>query len=144
MSDLLCFHAFENIYGIPVHIVQETFDEQRVTPVPCMHPAFSGLCNYKGIVYPVLSFSRLCNKRMPLKRACMLLLHVDKYQLILRMNDVPFFVYEAKLTKSIPYDGGSEYLKIEMLCQQEDKSIYVLNMKEILDYLAANMLHIPE
>ena len=57
---------------------------------------------------------------------------------------VPFFVYEAKLTKSIPYDGGSEYLKIEMLCQQEDKSIYVLNMKEILDYLAANMLHIPE
>ena len=23
MSDLLCFHAFENIYGIPVHIIQE-------------------------------------------------------------------------------------------------------------------------
>ena len=142
MSDLLCFHAFDNVYGIPLDIVKETFDEQRVTPIPCMHHAFAGLCNHKGVIYPVLSFSRLCEKKMPVRRACMLLLQVDTYQLILRMNDVPFFVYEAKLSKSIPYEGESGRLCIDRLCQQDDMHIYVMNMKEILDYLAADILEL--
>ena len=140
MSDLLCFHAFENIYGVPLDMIKESFDEQKVTPVPRLNPVFTGLCNHKGIIYPVLSFSKLLHKNIPDKRCCMLLLHVDKYQLILRMNDVPFIIYESMLTQDMPYDSTSELVKIDRLCMQEDRCIYMLDMKQMLDELSEHIL----
>lgn len=143
MSDLLCFEAFKHFYGIPLDIVKETFDEQKVTPVPCLHHVFAGLCNHKGIVYPVLSFSQLCNEEVPHRRTCMLLLQIDKYQVILRMNNIPFFIHADKLTKDIAYEGGNDLLVIDRFCEQDDIQIYVINMKRIMDNLATKMLEIP-
>lgn len=143
MSDLICFHAFENIYGIPLNMVIETFDKQHVSSVPCMNPLFLGLCNHNGIVYPVLSFSRLCHKAIPDKRRCMLLLQVGQYQLILQMNDVPFIISESEITSEANYEGGNEILKIKHLYQKDDQLVYALDMRRILDSLAEHMLYVP-
>lgn len=144
MSDYICFHAFENIYGIPLEMVAETFDEQKVSIVPCMNPMFLGVCNHNGVVLPVLSFSRLCNKDIPDKRRCMLLLQVERYQLILQMNDVPFIVYGSEMTSEAEYEGGNDVLKIKHVYQKDGQTIYALDMLKILDILAENMLYMPE
>ena len=140
MSDLLCFHAFENIYVIPLDMVQESFDEQKVTPMPRLNPVFTGLCNHKGVIYPVLSFSHLMNKDIPDKRCCMLLLQVDKYQLILRMNDIPFIIYESTLTQDTPYNNDNGKVIIHRLCMQQSRCIYILDMKQTLERLLEDIL----
>lgn len=142
MKDILCFHAFENYYGIPLTMLQETFDEQKVTPVPFLNHLFTGLCNHNGIIYPVLSFSRLCQKDIPDKRCCMLLLRVGEYELILRMNDIPFIVHERDITNEAPYEGGVDDLKIYRICQKGDQLIYILDMGEIIKNLSDHMLEI--
>ena len=144
MKDILCFHAFENCYGIPLNMLQETFDEQKVTPVPFLNPLFTGLCNHNGIIYPVLSFSRLCQKDIPDKRCCMLLLHVGDYQLILRMNDIPIIIHERDITNETAYEGGVDNLKIYRICQKRDQLIYILDMKQIIEDLSEHMLYLNE
>lgn len=130
--DLLCFHAFGKLYGIPLELLKETFDEVKITAVPQLHPALAGLCNHNGIIYPVLSFSRLCHKEIPDHRTCMLLLEVGIHSLILRMNDVPFIIYERELDNKIDYDGELEDVKIKQICQRKEGNVYVLDMEAIL------------
>lgn len=142
MSDLLCFRAFDKVYGIPLDMVQESFDEQKVTPVPCLNHLFAGLCNHNGVIYPVLSFSRLCDQNIPDTRCCMLLLTVEGISLILRMNDVPSIVYEKDMEKYIPYDSGHGRMKISCIAQKGDLFIYQIDMKPILDELAKTIVEL--
>lgn len=142
MSDLLCFRAFDNLYGIPLDMVDESFDEQKVTPLPCLNHNFVGLCNHNGVIYPVLSFSRLCNQNIPDTRSCMLLLNVDGIRLILRMNDVPSIVYEKDVENYIPYESGHGQMKISHIAQKKNLFIYQIDMKQILDNLSKNIIEI--
>lgn len=140
MKDLLCFHAFEHVYGIPLHLLQEVFEEQQVTPVPLLNPLLIGLCNHNGILYPVLSFARLCQRDIPDRRTCMLRLQVGTYQLLLRMNDIPFIVHEAEILNEVPYEGGSEQLIIDTICQNKDTLIYILDMEQIIEHISQQIL----
>lgn len=139
MSDLLCFHAHDNIYGISLEYVKESFSNQKVAKVPRLNHIFSGLCNHNGVIYPVISFSSLLNG-IDNNHTCMLLLHVGKYQFILQIDDIPFIAYEIDFKTIVPYDGGSNIIKIDKICQLENNHVYVLNMKMILEKLLENIL----
>lgn len=140
MDDLLCFHAFEQIYGIPLNQVLETFEEHKITRVPRLHHAFAGLCNHNGIIFPVISFSKLCGKDIPDKRTCMLLIKIEEQTLILRVNDVPFIVYENQISQSTPYHGKDEYLVIDEICCYQKEMIDILNMEKIVEKLSNHLL----
>lgn len=139
MNDLLCFHAFDNVYGIPLEYVKESFVDQKITRVPRLNHIFNGLCNHKGIIYPVLSFSELLAKQNNQQNPCMLLLSIQKYQFILRIYDIPFVVYQSDIINDSLYTGGTDVVRIERLCQTENLHIYVLDMKKTLDYLYENI-----
>lgn len=139
MNDLLCFHAFDNVYGIPLEYVKESFVDQKITIVPRLNHIFNGLCNYKGIIYPVLSFSELFAEQDNQENSCMLLVSVQKYQFILRIHDIPFVVYQSDIIQDSLYTGGTDVVRIERLCQTENLHIYVLDMKKTLDYLYENI-----
>ena len=139
MNDLLCFYAHDNVYGIPLEYVKESFVNQKVTPVPRLNHHFNGLCNYKGIVYPVLSFSRLLEKEVQTQYTCMLLLSIQKCQFILRIHDVPFIIYSTDIIYDSSYQGGTDVMKIKHLCQTKDYSIYILDMEKILENLSENI-----
>lgn len=139
MSNLLCFRVIDNTYGIHLENVKESFASQKVTMVPCLNPVFKGLCNHSGIIYPVISFSKLLGINDDY-HACMLLLQVDKYQLILEIPDIPFIAYDSEIIKDSPYLGGGDNIKIERLCKLENEYVYVLNMMEILEILNQNIL----
>ncbi len=140
MSDLLCFQVLDKVYGIPLNIVKESFDIQKVTPIPRFNQFFTGLCSHKGIIYPVLSFSRLCKEKVLENHGCMLLLHVDKYQVVLQVDDIPIIIYKNELIDDIIYKGGNDVIKIDKICQNNDTCIYVLNMKKIIDILSKKIL----
>lgn len=139
MNDLLCFHAFDNVYGIPLEYVKESFVDQKITIVPRLNHIFNGLCNHKGIIYPVLSFSELFAEQDNQENSCMLLVSVQKYQFILRIHDIPFVVYQSDIIQDSLYAGGTDVVRIDHLCQTEKNHIYVLNIKKILDYLYENI-----
>lgn len=140
MGDLLCFKVVDKVYGIPLNLVKESFDIQKITPVPRVNQVFTGLCNHKGIIYPVLSFTRLCKEKVLESHSCMLLLHVDKYQFILQVDDIPNIIYKGDIINDTAYEGGSDVIKIDRLCQNKDTHIYVLNMKKTIDILSKNIL----
>ncbi len=140
MDDLLCFHTQETIYGIPLKYVEETLAKQKITKVPRLNDKVSGLCNYKGIIYPVLSFDRLLGVNETHQEICMLLLRVHKYQVILEIHDIPYMTYGSSIVNQVPYEGGSEDIKIDQLCQEDNHYIYVLNMPLILDNIAEHIL----
>ena len=140
MSDLLCFKVLDRIYGIPLNIIKESFDIQKVTPVPRVNQVFMGLCNYKGIIYPVLSFSRLCKEKIIADHSCMLLLHVDKYQFVLQIDDIPTIIYKNDLINDAIYEGGNDIIKIDRLCQSKDDYIYVLDMKKTINIVSKKIL----
>lgn len=131
--DLLCFHAFGRTYGIPLEMLKETFDELKITKVPNLNYALAGLCNHNGIIYPVLSFSRLCHKAIPDQRTCMLLLEIGVHTLVLRMNDMPFILYEDELDGIVLYEGMMEDVKIKQICKSKEGNVYVLDMETIVN-----------
>lgn len=139
MNDLLCFRAYDHIYGIPLEYVKQSFVDQKTTQVPRLNHYFNGLSNHKGIVYPVLSFAKLLEKPEINQYTSMLLLSINKCQLILRIQDVPFIVYKAEIIKDSLYDGGTDVIKMNHLCQTEEYTIYVLDIKRILDILSENI-----
>lgn len=139
MNDLLCFRAHDNIYGIPLEYVKQSFVDQKITQVPRLNHYFDGLCNHKGIVYPVLSFSKLLQKENHNHYTCMLLLSINKSQLILRIHDVPSIVYKTDIINDSLYDGGTDIMKLNHICQTNEDSIYVLDINRILDILSENI-----
>lgn len=140
MSDLLCFSAFHRLYGIPLDFVIETFEEQKVTPVPRLHYAFAGLCSHNGMIYPVISFSHLCEQEIPLTRKCMILIEIDQEQFILQMNDVPTVIYEYEVTVRADYQKNDRLLKVKELCQSKYGIIYVVDIKNIIQDLSKKLL----
>lgn len=140
MNDLLCFRGIDNTYGIYLENVKESFASQKVTMVPCLNPVFKGLCNHSGIIYPVISFSKLLGCKDNYHHSCMLLLQVDKYQVILEITDMPFIAYKSEIINDTPYLGGDNNVKIERLCKLENEYVYVLNVLEILENLNPNVL----
>lgn len=140
MSDLLCFSAFNRLYGIPLDYVIETFEEQKVTPVPCLHYAFTGLCSHNGMIYPVISFSHLCEREIPLTRKCMILVELEQDQFILQMNDVPTVIYEDEITVRTKYQKNDRLLKVDELCQSKYGIVYVVGIKNIIHDLSRELL----
>lgn len=136
MNDIICFHVFGNIYGVPLTMIEETFEEMRITKVPGLHEALIGLCNHNGVVYPVISFSKLCKQNLPIERICMLLLQVDVYHIILRMNDVPFVVYEDEMDSVVNTQEEHNGILINKICHFKDGTIYVLDMEKIIEEIA--------
>lgn len=142
MNNLLCFRVLDNTYGLRLEDVKESFASQKVTAVPCLNHVFKGLCNHNGIIYPVISFSLMLGNNDNNLQTCMLLIQVNKYQLILEITDVPFIAYKSEIISDTPYTGGTANVKIERLAKLENDLIYVLNMSEILDNL--NILESPK
>lgn len=140
MSDLLCFTAFERLYGIPLDYVIETFEEQKVTSVPCLHHAFAGLCSHNGTIYPVISFSHLCEREIPLTRKCMILIELGQDHFILQMNDVPTVIYDEEISVKTKYQKNDRLLKVDELCQSKYGIIYVVDLKNIIHDLSRKLV----
>lgn len=59
---------------------------------------------------------------------------------ILEIHDIPYMTYGSSIVNQVPYEGGSEDIKIDQLCQEDNHYIYVLNMPLILDNIAEHIL----
>jgi purine-binding chemotaxis protein CheW len=61
-ADFVTVHIGDQLFGIPISLVQDVFQPQRVTPVPLSHPDIAGVLNLRGRIVTAID----CRSRLGL------------------------------------------------------------------------------
>lgn len=61
-ADFVTVHIGEQLFGIPISLVQDVFQPQRITRVPLSHPDIAGVLNLRGRIVTAID----CRSRLGL------------------------------------------------------------------------------
>lgn len=61
-ADFVTVHIGEQLFGIPISLVQDVFQPQRITRVPLSHPDIAGVLNLRGRIVTAID----CRTRLGL------------------------------------------------------------------------------
>jgi purine-binding chemotaxis protein CheW len=61
-ADFVTVYIGEQLFGIPISLVQDVFQPQRITPVPLSHPDIAGVLNLRGRIVTAID----CRSRLGL------------------------------------------------------------------------------
>jgi purine-binding chemotaxis protein CheW len=63
-SDFVTVHIGDQLFGIPISLVQDVFQPQRITSVPLSHPDIAGVLNLRGRIVTAID----CRSRLGIGR----------------------------------------------------------------------------
>lgn len=134
-KEYLCLNGENRKYAVDFEYVVEICREMQISRIPCLPQDYIGLCNYKGLIVPVLSQEEFDEEKniIPL----LLILKCGKYYLGLHVtNDLSSVILkEEDRIKSQASLLKEEYLGVTEFYLSKGDLIRVLKVGALVDRL---------
>lgn len=131
MYDLLCVKGEDRTYAFEFSAVKELCPDLMISKMPCLPTYFSGVCNYKGEIVPVLSLKEEAYLE---KRKIVIIFSYQDYMIGILCYGEPF-ILNGNSCQEIqkPETRETESMWAEKrLIRSGDEILAVLDMERII------------
>ncbi|GAA0806322.1 chemotaxis protein CheW [Clostridium sp. AF19-22AC] len=134
--ELLCIRGKKKNYAFEFRDIREICRELKISRMPCLPEHFTGVCNYKGGIVPVLCIEETEPEE---ERTLVFIFEYQNYQLGILYSGEPYILDPGKYTEIQRPESESacNEIWIEKKMILADEEIYtVLDMEKIIWNLA--------